>query len=167
MNAQTRYDYARMRRLGYGAASALRMARTSTRFGWLEDAGLVRLRVDPDDCPDVSWCEPDSRDDRQTAAMKKKDRRTIEREGLWGIIAEYRFDADDDRGWIVADSLWGIVGADLSDGYTADLRASAVKALRAAIRGRCRVCKGTGKRCPFDPPALRSGGSFSGFLLDS
>lgn len=78
-------------------------------FEEVEAAGLVRVRVVPDEEPyDDSYI--DTWDDMTPAQRKeaKEDLwRTIDREGVWGIVAE----AVNARGeWTQVDSCWGFVG---------------------------------------------------------
>lgn len=70
----------------------------------------------------------------QPCRHKCDEARRIEREGLYGIVAEYR---DPDLGWTVVDSIYGIVGDDVrdADGYGVDLMDAAITAL--ATRPAC------------------------------
>src|SRR5262245_17299029 len=97
--------YHRERRLGFSAWQALRHARIRRTWEHLEDR-YVRLRLEPDDGPDLSYLEQGCyQGTREGRALAKQTRETVEREGVWGILGEYRL--TDGDSWHVADSVWG------------------------------------------------------------
>lgn len=139
----------------------------------LESAGLVRMRFVPDDCCDIADLEGDTYDidahadtvpggARTIIAQRKAFEATIEREGVWGCVTDYRlapcaecWDADyglgvvncshechngEHPGWESGDSCWGFVGAD-AHCYATGLMQGAIDALRDALVSRCPVCR--------------------------
>ena len=123
----------------------------SQRFARLEALGLVRLECKPDEYADIDDLEGDCFDPKhnpdvdpsQLEAERKAFHARINREGVWGLVGEYA----DGTHWAHADSCWGFVGDDMiNSGYDVDIKALTIEALRAHIRGRCRCCKGTGKK---------------------
>ena len=125
------------------------------KFTRLEDLGLVRFEVLPDECSELADLEGDvynpeanlDIDPAELAQQRKEFVRRIERDGVWGVLGSYRLGVD--APWCRADSVWGFVGEEWKgSGYDADVKGETVKALRAAIRERCRACHGTGKVSP-------------------
>ena len=103
MNAQTLYRQAR----GLGAPAlpawrnAKRKAQILTAWQEAEGAGLVRLRIAPDDCAAWEDLAGDSYDvelhkntvpggERTIKAQEKAERERIDRDGVCGIIGEYK-----------------------------------------------------------------------------
>ena len=124
------------------------------RFDRLERLGLVRFKIEPDECVSVEDLEgdcfnPEVNPDVDPAILASEreafvDR--INREGVWGIIGEYNIG----QGWTMADSVWGFVGEDFEgSGYDLDVKDITVDALRKAIRMRCRCCMGKGVKNVF------------------
>lgn len=62
----------------------------------------------------------------QPCRHKCDEARRIERDGVYGVVAEYR---DADLGWTEADSCWGFIGNDWRDGCEDRLMAAAIHAL--------------------------------------
>ena len=152
-NNTLRTLYRRERQLGFTAQQALRHARIRRTWALLEDQYL-RLRVEPDDSPDLSFLEQDCyQDTREGRALAKQMRETAQRDGVWGIVGEYRLSKEDC--WHVADSVWGFVGDDWKDsGYDTDVMATTIAAFREAIQSRCPVCRRPGYRKEHHPKAL-------------
>ena len=119
-------EYRRLRRLGWASKDAARAARVKERFEDAEDAGLVRLRVLPDDC-----CEPDDFDG--TPAQHTEALERASRDGCWGIVADYRCPACGN--WASSDSVWGFIGDDWRDsGYDTDVMACCLAAAAEVAR---------------------------------
>lgn len=91
----------------------------------LESAGLVRCRIEPDECCSYDDLCGDTYDvalnastvpggKRTIEAQEKSFKRTIERDGVWGFVIEYRKPDCDKCGrqgaWEHVDSCWGFVG---------------------------------------------------------
>jgi hypothetical protein len=115
-----RKEYARRRALGWTAIYALQSAKTAARFDELKWDDRVRFRVEPDHSP-YEHGDMGPKFEAETNAR-------IERDGLWGIIAEYR--CPHCGAWTVADAVWGFVGLDwLDSGYDTDVKQSAIDAL--------------------------------------
>lgn len=134
MNDQTRIEYRRQRCIGGGivgemARCALDRARTSIEFSQLTACNLVRLRIEPDESPDLSWLDQtDEQMGRGFEQQAKQIRATALAEGVWGIIGEYN--AGD--GWTHADSCWGFIADEWKDsGYDYDIMAETIRQLRA------------------------------------
>lgn len=148
----THKEYKRLRKAGWAPPYAIRAARIARQWARLEKLGLVRLRVAPDEHADIedleggcfspraNPCVRPSTLERQRKALHDR----IDQEGVWGIIGEYRAP---DGSWEYGDGCWGFVGEDWrGSGYDDDIRGSTIRALRDAIKGRCRACRGTGER---------------------
>lgn len=133
----------------YGRAlRAWESARDRALWDALEYLGLVRLEIRADDFATLRDLEGDTfnpsahPDIPPSRILRERDaeRERIEREGVWGIVAQYRTDADAE--WEDAHSVWGFVGDDWqSSGYDDDARAQAIDALRNALKSRCRTCR--------------------------
>lgn len=87
--------YAKARRAGYGAQSALMAARTVLEFAEAERAGLVRMvcEAEVDNYFDV-YGEPEGYTDghgRRVSAEKERAQmvETLERDGCWIVAAEW------------------------------------------------------------------------------
>ena len=99
----------------------------------LEAAGLVRIERDPDQWADLDdvlgdTFNPDANPDVKPHVMareKQHELDRIERDGVWGYIAEHW----NGREWVEDESIWGMVGDDF-DGSDYDL-----DLMRAAIDG--------------------------------
>ena len=151
-------DYREARRAGYRPNVALDHARTLHRWRIAEDAGLVRLRVAPDDITldDVApeWGDPEDWPGGRRAqeAAQKALRESIERDGVWGIVGEYRTSPDGE--WESGDGVWGFVGdpgfepaddyyREFGNGYAADIQWETLRQLVEALRSRpprCHCC---------------------------
>lgn len=106
MNTKT---YQQFRKSGYTALESLRNSKICAVFADLESRGLVRLRAIPEEESyfDV-YGEPDGYVDihgrRVSAEQERKELcETIERDGCWIIVSEWR-ESEDDL-WNVADSV--------------------------------------------------------------
>lgn len=130
-------EFRRLRGKGWLALQAWREAKSRARFDALEAAGVVRLRVEADEL-----LYDDSYIDTWTSiplVERERERREtwarIEREGVWGVCAEYLDPVD---GWTPTDAVWGFVGDDWKDsGHDGDLRDAAVEAFEAIDTGLC------------------------------
>jgi hypothetical protein len=102
---------------------------TYSRGQFNSESGHVRLRIVPDDCPDLSWA------DEGTLELANHN-------GMWGIVGEY-FDGE---AWQVAGSCWGFIGSDWKDsGVDTDIMQEALEALRNLRR--CEHCGRPLKNC--------------------
>lgn len=109
----------------------------------LERAGLLRWREVEDPDADTSWLDQDCMNDtRDNRAITKRTRETIARDGMVGLVCEFRYpwaesyDPDSGDGltdWEVGDSLWGMVAGD-TDHCRADLAANTVDEFKRAYR---------------------------------
>lgn len=151
-NRERRREYDRHRGAGWDCGRAKYAADALYVFRKLEDAGLARFRVEPDS--DGRWAleyldDPFYRDTREGRALAKLARETAERDGVWGLICEYRlpfgreYDPDTGEGltdWEHADSVWGMVGFDMSTdgadhcGYLGGFAAECLAQFKAAYR---------------------------------
>lgn len=124
----------------------------------LENADLVRLRT-PFDEAGFSWedLEGDMFDvelnadsvpggERTIKAQQKAFRERAERDGVGGIVGEYR--TKPDGKWEHGGSCWGIVFGDyrdLNDPFeneiAGDVMSETIDALRDALRDRCPCCR--------------------------
>jgi hypothetical protein len=145
MNRETRKLYNRFRAAGETAKRALESARVVRQFEALEAAGFVRIDVQPDESPDLSWLDQDCfNDTRGARAATKKMREQIERDGVWGTVGEYRL--EDDAEWAHADSCWGHTGyndvaSPFENAYVIDHMAATIEAFKLALRERfCQHC---------------------------
>jgi hypothetical protein len=116
-------------------ASAKRIARVRAAWEKAEDAGLVRLRIEPDDQYDLEdllgdCYNPEVNTDIPPERLEQErqwevDR--IDRDGVWGVIGEYRADVCPACGrggeWKHGDSCWGFVGDDWKDDADVDIMA--------------------------------------------
>jgi len=115
------------------AAAAWDRAKLQTRFDEMEAAGLVRIEREPDQSVGLDdifgdTYNPDANPDVKPHVMareKQHELDRIERDGVWGYIAEHW----NGREWVEAESIWGMVG-DGFDGSDYDLAL-----MRAAIDG--------------------------------
>jgi hypothetical protein len=129
MRNATLRRYRALRATGLSARHSLSSARTLEAWERLEDAGLVRLDVRPDDSYD--W------DDAE-------ERERFGNDGAWGLVGEYRLSEDDK--WEHGDSCWGFVGyrdvtSPTENAYVPDIMSETVDALRVALKSRCPVCR--------------------------
>ena len=120
MNEHVRKHYNTFREEGFRASTALDYALIEDKWEDLGNEGLVRLQIEPDESPDMSW----------VADLPKHDGdaiwRMVERDGTWGIIGEYKCPCCGE--WTQADSCWGFIGEDwLHSGYDMDIKAETIK----------------------------------------
>jgi len=94
-----------------------------------EVAGVVRFRVEPDQDVDLDDILGDAYDHKVNPgilpavldAQRRDEIERIERDGVWGIVAEYACPCCGQ--WIVSDSCWGFVGDDWKNsGYDDDVK---------------------------------------------
>lgn len=154
------------------------------RFERLETLGLVRFRVEPDECVELEDMFGDTYTpelhpeipEEQILKEKQEYIDRINRDGVWGIISEYRINprlefrdtsitrhSEDSHymgenidgefmflvgdGWAHGGSCWGFVGEDYENsGTDSDVKGEAIDALRVSIRNRCRQCMRTGHK---------------------
>jgi len=125
------------------AAYQLRAAKreSQVRAAWdnAEDAGLVRLRIEPDescglddllgDCFDQG-CNPDIKPEKLERERQWEIDR-IERDGVWGVVGEYMADACPMCGrggeWTHGASCWGFVGDDWRGDAEVDIMEATLK----------------------------------------
>ncbi len=161
MNADiiTRYHHARAE--GYNAQHALYNAVTLAQFENLESLGLVRFQWVPDEDADIENLEGDCFDPASNPGVRacdlerrrKEFHEVIERDGVWGLVGQYRplpfqhgetivpyYSEDDQPGGESGGSIWGFVGQD-AHMYTADIAAETIAALTAALKDRCSSCR--------------------------
>lgn len=126
-------------------------AELALRAEWaeLESAGLVRIRWEHDesasyedlagDCfkPDGPSCNL-----RALKAEEKRFKRQIEREGVWGRVAQFRPTLA--LPWESGGSCWGFVGQDSHD-IESDIMSETLEELKKAQAALCPCCKGTGR----------------------
>jgi hypothetical protein len=145
-------NYRKFRRAGWHASQAFSAAKTLETWqsigGFVADdesddggGATVRLRVAPDEHYEAfdSDCGPGNKECvhgrhgqvTECCPRHQLERDSLERDGAWGIIAEY---IDDNGNWQHADSCWGFVGyrnpADpVQNAYVVDLMQSALGAV--------------------------------------
>ena len=131
MNTCTEYRRIRAKFPTMLASAALFSART--RKAWSDiDGVLVRLRCEPDEfadfddlCGDTYSHEANPDISRERLDREREEfRALVERDGVWGIIGEYRL--NEDLEWVQVDSCWGFAGySDPTDpdenGYVDDI----------------------------------------------
>lgn len=135
--------------VGENARCCLDDARTRIAFEDAERAGLVRLRFVPDSEPfddsyiDTWTDQTESQRERARAELWEK----IERDGVWGLVGQFRVspaetisEIDGDDGWENADGVWGFVGTE-PNGYESGIMAETLSALRDALKSRCPSCR--------------------------
>ena len=127
--------YGRTGNVAHQLWNAKRIARVRAAWEKAEDAGLVRLRVEPDetydlvdllgDCYDPK-VNPDIPPDK-LARERRWEMERIERDGVWGVVGEYKTDVCPTCGrggeWKHGDSGWGFVGDDWKDDADVDIMA--------------------------------------------
>lgn len=142
------------------AEIALSEARSLERFEHLESVGLVRFRWVPDFEPfDDSYIDtwedvPEGKRERIRADLRER----IERDGVWGLVGEYRLlplhhgegpivtsypSEEAEPGWEIGGSCFGFVGTE-PNGYESSIAAETVDALMEALRSRCPRCRKPG-----------------------
>jgi hypothetical protein len=129
--------YRKFRAEGLRASHAMHAARTELAWDEAEAAGLVRLRWVPDEeCYDDSYIDmwTDVREcDRKR--MRKDLWAQIERDGVWGIVAEYVSPVcpccKHGGVWEQGGSVWGFVG-ERDCGYESDVKSECLDALAKA-----------------------------------
>jgi len=122
----------------------------------LADAGLVRLIWRPDmDTPYEDLLDTafethghlhSAGGERELRAWDRAQKETLERDGAWGLVGEYRLqpcercpswysEECDHRGWRHGDSVWGFVGAD-DLGYELGIQAQTITSLTCDLKAR-------------------------------
>lgn len=133
MDLETRKEYARLRKAGFGASQAARGARINVAFGRAAKAGLVRLDA-IEDCEAYDDSYIDTWTDQAEsvrAKARKETRARVESEGTCGVRT-YAMGACGKLHEV--DSCWGFIGDDWRDsGYDHDLKRAALDALRSAL----------------------------------
>jgi hypothetical protein len=143
-------EYLRLRAAGWHAPQALSTARTNFAFRRREAAehcregdkwNCVRLRYAPDESACLEDLEgdcfnPKVNPDIQASRLERERKafvERVEREGVFGIIAEYWCEVS--QSWKDCDSVWGFIGDDLhGNGYDSDLKRAALNArLRSVL----------------------------------
>jgi len=124
MNEWIKAEYFRLRHEGWAASCAWRAAKVKDAWEDAEAEGLVRLGADPDECTYIEDLDPDGTPEQRAETMRRANR-----DGVWVFYTEY---LDPVHGWVVADSIGGVLGDDFEDsGYDTDLRENALDALNA------------------------------------
>jgi len=130
--------------------AARRSLATRELFEKLESLGLVRINIIPDahcsmddlkgDCYDVALnASTVPGGERTIKAQEKAFEAKVERDGVWGVVGEYRTSADEQ--WEQADSCFGFVGDDWKDsGTDTDIMYATLKALSDAWDDCCKHC---------------------------
>lgn len=122
MSPAIRREYARLRALGWRASDALRDAKTRVSFATMERAGHVRLRIVPDEeGHDASYVDTwdSEKSPAWIARTKREILRTVERDGLWGVVGEY---LSVEGTWVQSNAVWDFVGDSWKDsGYDGDI----------------------------------------------
>lgn len=147
-----RANYLRERRKGNNARAAWRNVLVNALwdtldYGDKDGRTLVRLRIVPDDADFNNLCgdtfdlkyNPNIRPAklaRELAEFREK----VERDGVWGVIGEFRTSAKEP--WQHADSCWEFVGDDWKDsGYDVDIKEETLRQLRVAQDDVCPTCR--------------------------
>lgn len=107
--------YKQLRKKGYRASEALRLAKSELAIYRAEINETFRFRFEPDESFDDSWVSQDCFDNKYRQDIRDQ----IDRDGVWGVIAEVRCLAC--KAWKEVDSLWGLIGTDIPLEYRADL----------------------------------------------
>jgi hypothetical protein len=127
-------EYKRLRAKDWNAKDARRVALINAAFDKAEQGGLVRFRVLPDESIyDDSYIDTWTHETEEARKEAKKELwEKIEREGVWGILAEIHVKCSHcgaDR-WDASDSVLAFVGEDWKDsGYDTDVKGSALQAV--------------------------------------
>lgn len=147
--------YRKFQSRGQSARFALRDARTMAMWEQLESIGLVRfqfvLEQEPyDDSYIDTWTD---RSERERAHARKELWETIERDGVWMLVGEFRMlpyahgevsvpyvSPEQESGWEHGVSIGGLVGTG-ETGYETDIAYQTIEALRTALRSRCPRCR--------------------------
>lgn len=151
-NARTRVRFSRIGAIYYSTSDRLGAPVERAYQDYGNEHPDVRLLLVPDydgvdvaldfDCcggstgaewsPCTCWRVVEEHDQRlceygQPCRHKCDTAQRIDRDGVCGVVAEYR---DPDLGWTHADSCWGFVGDDWQDsGYAVDFMDAAMRAL--------------------------------------
>lgn len=125
-----RIEYWRLRRKDFRASEAYHYAKVNVVFDVYEDAGLVKLGMEPE-IDSLDMFEPDWTIYGRDAEREKKDwYARAERDGIWILMSYVRKSQDDP--WDPADSIGGFMGDDWKDvGYDSEARLAALEALDA------------------------------------
>jgi len=147
MNKTIAREYFRLRKLGMGgivgqdAKNCLNTAVSNVAWDRLESAGLVRLSIIPDDYYDDSYIDTwDDASESRREQIKKELWEKIERDGVWGIVGEYKIDPESEN-WEHGDSCFGFIGDEWRDsGYDHSIKELTITALQQALKNRCSMC---------------------------
>ena len=124
------------------AKAARDVSGIADEFERLESADLVRVRIEPDDDYRFDFedcCSPSDFDGGQRTfdACQKSEREVIERDGVWGIVSEFRRPACSACGcaprWEVVESCWGFVG-DVDAASMEEFKDAAVTAYKESTK---------------------------------
>jgi hypothetical protein len=137
--------------VGHSAEQAWKGANVLLRFVEAEERGLVRVIMRPDECycykNDDEWWDDAPRLSKEGKERAKREHyRMLDREGVWGIVGQYREDGverpDEDvyrdeeprhdsyQGWVESSSVWGVIGED-EGGYLVGILSDTLDALDA------------------------------------
>lgn len=137
MNKYTAAEYRKLRCKGWRVKDALRAARIKDEWSDAESEGFVKLDIVADDCVSLDNILGDCYDPKvitgvspkRLAEQRKAEVERIERDGVWGIVGQFKVSACSKCGagerWETVASAWGFVGDDWKDsGYDFDVMAS-------------------------------------------
>lgn len=121
-----RLEYWRLRAKGWPASQAYRAAKVHATF---QNCDNVRLDLVPDETSyDDSYIDSWDTTVNQIKLAKKELWERIERNGVWGLLGQYR--ANDESPWVTVYSLWGLIGDEWRDSsYDVDAKEEALEAL--------------------------------------
>jgi hypothetical protein len=127
------------------AATALQEACTIEHWDVLESLGMVRLRWAPDDAYyDDSYLDTWDISDEQRERIRQKLWESINRDGVWGLVGEYKLHPNDDT-WEHGGSCWGFVGTD-RNGSEFSIMQETIDALVEGLKSRKPRCSKYGQR---------------------
>jgi hypothetical protein len=134
MNDLVIEQYRRSRALGVPAARAMQAARwcadVRERWAAAEARGVVVFRVEPDhDNGDVLDFECGHSERGLCLACERRLNGRVEREGVWGLVAEVKLGHEWDR---YTAAVWGFIGDDWQEGCDdLDVKAEALSVLES------------------------------------
>ena len=127
--------------VGHNAEQSLNAAKTDLLWSKLEFCNLVKIEIEPDDCPDLSYL--DQTDDEMGRGFERSANAERERAGdygVWTFSGWYRHDSW--PRWEIGDSVGGFIANDyLDSGYDTDVKAETIKCLREDLKRRCKECR--------------------------
>ena len=121
-------EYRRLRTCGLRrAVDAWSTAKVNVLFALLEQQGVVRLEIEPEEIPhDLSYVDTWGLTERQADHIKRQIEQRIECEGLWRMVIYVRCPCCGQRRFV--DSVGDFIGEDWRDsGYDTELRDQAIE----------------------------------------